>query len=101
MIYACKELDSGYVWMFNDNDNQEAQLKVVAQSGKGKYLGLVEFKEYPALGVFGKRLRLLTIEDPDGDLIKETGLLDHPILYYISADSFYAVVDIFTKTENH
>ena len=99
MIYACKQHKSGCVWVFDNKEDQEAQLNLVARSGKGKYLGLVEFKEYPALGVSGKRLRLLTIEDPEGDLTKETGPLDHPILYYISADSFYAVVDIFTKTE--
>lgn len=99
MIYACKQHNSGYVWVFDNKEDQEAQLNLVARSGKGKYLGLVEFKERPVLGVSGKRLRLLTIEDPEADLTKETGLLDHPILYYISADSFYAVIDIFTKTE--
>lgn len=100
MIYACKEHKNGYVWMFAEKEDQRAQLELVARSGKGKYLGLVEFKEHPKTGIQGKRLRLLTIEDPQGDLLLETGLIDQPILYYISADSFYAVIDIFCLTEN-
>ena len=99
MIYACKEYKNGYVWMFNTPDDQEEQLKLVANSDKGKYLGLVELKELSQLGTAGKRLRLLSIEDPKGNLISETGPLDHYILYYISADSFYSVVDIFREIE--
>lgn len=99
MIYACKHHKNGYVWMFNDNEDQLAQLKLVVKANKGNYIGLVEKKDYPALGTQGKRLRLLTIENPDGDLFSETSSIDKPILYYISADSFYSVVDIFCKTE--
>ena len=58
MIYACKQHKNGYVWMFNDTKDRLDQLQLVTQSDKGKYIGLVEMKEYPALGVAGKRLRL-------------------------------------------